>query len=96
MKNLALRNNVDILFDSIEKSKENKVLLDFKDIQFMSRSFAQQYILRKKTCKKEVEERNIEENVANMFKIVKNQKMKSHFLARDFEIIEVTSISAQQ
>ena len=92
MKNLALRNNADILFDSIEKSKEKKVVLDFKDIQFMSRSFAQQYLLRKKRCDKEIKEINIKEDVANMFEIVKNQKTKSQFHAKDFEIIEVTSV----
>ena len=92
MKNLALRSNADMLFDSIDKSKEKKIILDFRDIQFMSRSFAQQYLLRKKKSNKEVEERNIEENITTMFEIVKNQKTKSQFRAKDFEVIEVTSI----
>lgn len=91
MKNLALRSNADVLFDSVKKSKEDKVILDFQDIKFMSRSFCQQYLLRKKECKKKIEEINIADDVAKMFDTVKNQRSESQFNAKDFEIIEVPS-----
>ena len=52
MKTLALRSNADLLFDSIEKSKQKQVIVDFSNIEFMSRSFAQQYLMRKKNHRK--------------------------------------------
>lgn len=89
MKMLALRSNADFLFDSIDKSKEKKIILDFSEIQFMSRSFAQQYFLRKKQSSKKVTEINVPKNIAKMFDLVKKSRVSAEFKAKDFEIIEV-------
>ena len=91
MKTLALRSNADLLFDSIEKSKQKQISVDFSDIEFMSRSFAQQYLMRKKNSSKKVIEKNIPKDVAKMFALVKKPRAPTAFKAKDFEIIEVSA-----
>lgn len=94
MENLALRINADMLFDAIEKSKEDTIKIDFKGIKTMSRSFAQQYLTRKNSCKKKVIEINVSEDVSRMFDLVK--KKKDHavkFKAEEFERFEVPAIA---
>ena len=92
MKTLALRNNADLLFDSIDKSKERDVVVYFSDIKFMSRSFAQQYCLRKKQSSKTVKKVNVPKEVDKMFCLVKKPRAQPVFKAKDFEVIEVTSV----
>ena len=92
LKNLSLRYNADLIFDSIDKSKEKEIVLDFSDINFMSRSFAQQYLLRKKKSSKKVIEKNAPQVVTKMFDVVKKQKTKSSFKAEDFTLIEVPPV----
>lgn len=94
MKNLSLRYNANLLFDSIDKGKEQEVVLDFKNITFMSRSFAQQYLSRKKASPKKIVENNIPEVVAKMFNVVKKQKTVSIFKAKDFQVIEIPPVRA--
>jgi len=77
LKNLSLRYNANLLFDSIDKSKEQEIVIDFKNIQFMSRSFAQQYLMRKKQSTKKIVAKNVPEVVAKMFMVVKKQKTES-------------------
>ena len=89
MKNLSLRYNANLLFDSIDKSKEQEIVLDFSKITFMSRSFAQQYLMRKKQSPKQIVEKNVPEVVAKMFMVVKKQKSESVFKAKDFQVIEI-------
>ncbi len=91
MKTLALRSNADLLFDSIEKSKQKQVIVDFSNIDFMSRSFAQQYIMRKKRSLKKIIEKNIPEDVGKMFALVKKPKAPTAFKAKEFEVIEVSA-----
>lgn len=91
MKIGALRSNADLLFDSIDKSKQKNVIVDFSGIEFMSRSFAHQYIMRKKASAKKVTEKNIPQDVAKMFALVKKPRMQTAYKAKDFEVIEVTS-----
>lgn len=91
MKTLALRGNADLLFDSIDKSKQKQISVDFSDIDFMSRSFAQQYLMRKKKIIKKVTEKNVPEDVAKMFALVKKPRAPTAFKAKDFEVIEVNA-----
>jgi hypothetical protein len=60
---LALRASADRLFDSIEDSAKKEFLVDFSGVESMTRSFAHQYMLRKKQCPKKVSEANMVENV---------------------------------
>ena len=49
-KKLGMRTTAMKLFQDLEN--ETEVILDFKDIEFMSRSFAQEYVFQKYNSKK--------------------------------------------
>jgi hypothetical protein len=71
--NLMLRAVADDFFDKLEAIPAQNIVLDFKGVQSISRSFAHQYILRRMKSSKNVEEANVVENVQHMFKIVERQ-----------------------
>lgn len=71
-QDLALRHNANILFDKIESHSENPVIVDFSDVRTMTRSFAQEYLLRKAKSSKTVEEINMSKNIVRMFKVAEN------------------------
>lgn len=60
------------LFKEINKISDNDIILDFKGIDFMSISFAQEYISQKKECTKNVTEKNLLKQDAELIKISKN------------------------
>lgn len=92
-KNLALRSNANAVFDAIEKAKDKEIVVDFTNINSMSRSFAQQYLMRKAACRKKIIETNISDDVAKMFDLVKSKRDNSiTYKAKDFEVIEVKSV----
>ncbi len=76
-KNLTLRESADKVFDYVETLKENKIIMDFSRIEFVSRSFTDEYLERKQKTIKSVEERNLHMNVKRMFEIV-NISRKKH------------------
>ena len=43
-KDLTLRESADRLFEVLNSSKENKIIIDFSKIEFMSRAFADEYL----------------------------------------------------
>lgn|SRR3989344_2730968 len=90
-KTLALRNNADKLFDAIEKMKEKEIVVDFKGITMMSRSFAHQYLLRKSKIKKQVREVFISTDVQKMFTLVEHPKKVKFFEPKKFEVIELSA-----
>jgi hypothetical protein len=71
--NIFTRNTISSFIDKVEKSKENELVLDFKEIDFISRSCADEYIKRKKESKKIFIEANMSKDVCSMFKLVENQ-----------------------
>lgn len=72
--NLAFRKSINDIFDSVEMSPENKIIFDFENVRTMSRSFAHQYLLRKKLSKKSISNINISEHVKKMFEVVERNK----------------------
>jgi len=60
-------------FDFVNRSSEKNIILDFKDIYFISRSCADEYIKLKLNSKKELFEENLSEEVKQMFNIAKLQ-----------------------
>ncbi|MGH9923607.1 MAG: STAS-like domain-containing protein [Nitrososphaerales archaeon] len=69
---LALRTVADDLFDWLESLPADRITLDFTGIRSISRSFAHQYVSRKKTSTKQINEINLPDNVAKMFWIVEH------------------------
>ena len=89
-ENLALRDLATEFFDKIDSMKEKEVIIDFKKVRSISRSFAQEYLLRKKESKKKIIEANVPENVKKMFEII-NQQQKTTPLI-DLKTIKAISV----
>lgn len=86
---LATRNGCDKLFDSLECSPDMNIILDFSEVSSISRSFAHQYFLRKRSSKKSVSEVNVPAVVRKMMNFVQkgstrrqmeNSKVKSKII----------------
>lgn len=48
----------------------SKITIDFENVEFISRSFAQEYLNQKFNAKCEIEEINVHDEVKNMFNVV--------------------------
>lgn len=75
-ENLAIRNTADYLFKKINTQKSEKVILDFKGIKSISRSFAQEYLQNKNTVSKIVCEKNMPKNIKEIFSAIEIDKPK--------------------
>lgn len=53
-----------------EAEGHDKVILNFENIEFMSRSFAQEYVFQKYNSKSKVTEVNMNENIEELLKLV--------------------------
>ncbi|MFQ5406359.1 MAG: hypothetical protein ACE5DI_04345 [Candidatus Micrarchaeia archaeon] len=82
---LALRASANRFFDYLESLPENQLVVDFQQVQTISRSFAHQYLLRKKKSPKRVSETNVPESVEKMFEVVQASSSKR-------KIIDLTAI----
>ena len=69
-EDLAFRHNVDDLFRALHQSNFTEFLIDFSKIESISRSFAHQYLTKKKQSKLQIIERNIPLNIQQMFDYV--------------------------
>lgn len=67
-KKLGLGTTAMKLFQDLEGQSE--VILDFKDIEFMSRSFAQEYVFQKHNSSVHIIESNMSEFVRGLLDIV--------------------------
>lgn len=61
------------LFKYINNLKEEGIYLDFKDIEFMSLSFTQEYVYQKNKSLKKIKEQNLSKEVEPMLKLVENR-----------------------
>ena len=69
---LALRNLANSFFDWLEDLPNDNVVVDFADVRSISRSFAHEYVKRKKSSAKSISEVRVPVNVTNMLKIIEN------------------------
>ncbi|WP_295589387.1 STAS-like domain-containing protein [uncultured Methanobrevibacter sp.] len=67
-KKLGMRTTAKKLFQDLEN--ETEAILDFKDIEFMSRSFAQEYVFQKHNSKVRIIESNMSEFVKGLLEVV--------------------------
>lgn len=68
--NLGMTSSAKHLFNFINNSTFSIFTIDFTDVDFMGRAFAQEYLSQKKHTRKIVTEVNQPENVWRMFKVV--------------------------
>ncbi len=88
--NLVLRDNAVSLFDMVDSSPKCSFEMDFKDVQSISRSFADEYTKRKESSNKRIMERNVPSNVSKMFEIVTRNSKSKRFV--DLDNAELISI----
>ena len=67
-KKLGMRTTAKKLFDDIQYEKE--VILNFENVEFMSRSFAQEYVFQKHNSNVEITEANMNDFVKGLLNIV--------------------------
>jgi len=75
--NIITRNSIFDFFTDLEDLKENKIVLDFKDITFISRSCADEYLKQRKISNKAIVEENRSEDVCKMFALIDRQYKKA-------------------
>ncbi len=66
---LGPRNKIETLFNNIDKNS-SKVIMDFEGIEFMGRSFAQEYLNQKHISTFEIIEVNLSEDIKEMFNMI--------------------------
>lgn len=66
---LGSRQKIEKLFKNIDETV-SKVIMNFEGVEFMGRSFAQEYLNRKHIASFEVIEKNMPEDIEKMFKII--------------------------
>lgn len=71
--NILTRNSIKLFFDVLKKSKNKNFEINFSDIEFISRSCADEYLKLKETSKKKLVESNMSDSVYNMFLNIKRQ-----------------------
>lgn len=68
-KDLGQRSKIEELFKNIN-SNINRVTMDFANVEFMGRSFAQEYLNQKHFASFEVVEKNVPPDIEKMFDII--------------------------
>lgn len=66
---LGSRQKIEELYKSISDDV-SKVIMNFEGIEFMGRSFAQEYLNRKHVASFEVSEKNMPDDIEKMFEII--------------------------
>lgn len=69
-KNLLFRGSADELFNQIDNSDMSEIIIDFRQIQSITRSFAQQYLKNKEQSKKKILDVNIAPTIKKMFELI--------------------------
>lgn len=87
---LALRDSAREFFEFVESLPSTEVVLDFKDVRSISRSFAHEFICRKRISQKKVKEVNVPPNVRKMFAVVEIPQEKR--LTFNTRMIKVVSL----
>ncbi len=77
---LGFRDSAMDLFHMINNLSSDTVEIDFTGVEFMSRSFAHEYIQQEKKSEKKILESNIPENVDIMFRAVRRSIKNPHKL----------------
>ena len=73
---LGLKTSAKKLFNKLNKNAE-EVILDFTGIEYMSRSFTQEYVFQKRNFKGHITEINMSDMVENMYNVVNDNFCKS-------------------
>lgn len=81
--NIFTRSKISSFFEKINRLKEDKIMIDFKDIEFISRSCADEYLKLKSKSNKTLVEINMSNEINSMFNLVKHQQKNISFCPED-------------
>lgn len=73
-RNLAFRNSARNLFDLINNSNFDEIILNFQDVELISRSFAHEILVNLRETEKKVIIESIPPEVQRMIDLVKSHK----------------------
>ena len=73
---LALRNSAEYLFKVIDRLSDDRITVDFTGVKSITRSFADEYLNRKKSSKKMIIEINVSDVVTQMFDVIEKKPSK--------------------
>lgn len=74
-KKLGMRSTAKRLFDDLNKESSD-VTLNFENIRFISRSFAQEYVCQKRMSKLNINEENMSEFVKNILTVAEEEYLE--------------------
>jgi len=78
-KNLLLRDSANELFNYINEIKTPKIIVNFNNIQSITRAFTHQYLLNKKSSNKNIIDVNISPHVKKMFELIERSDKNFNF-----------------
>ena len=77
--NIFTRRTISAFFEKVNLQKEKEIVFDFKGIEFISRSCADEYLKQKEESNKKIVEANMSQEVCSMFNAVQSQYEKKGF-----------------
>jgi CRISPR/Cas system CSM-associated protein Csm4 (group 5 of RAMP superfamily) len=89
---LFLRQTAVNFFKKINKLKDSEIIIDFKGIQFMSRSFAHEYLQQTAKSKKNIKELNVPTDIKKMLNYVQHAQAKP-IIITSREKVEIVALS---
>ena len=83
---LGSRNKIEESYKNID-SNVSKVVMNFKGVEFMGRSFAQEYLNQKHSASFEVVEVNVPDDVQKLFNVILKLKTRVFFLFEEQSLL---------
>lgn len=68
--NLTIRGGAKVFFDYIENIPGDEILINFEGSKFISRSFAQEYVIQKRLIDKKIDEVEVPPQIESILKLV--------------------------
>jgi hypothetical protein len=65
--------------DKVESLRCPDIVIDFCEVETITRSFAHEYVTRKERSFLRINEVNVPDNVGRMFKVIQNSEKKPRF-----------------
>lgn len=96
-KFLMYRSSVAPFFRKISLLESDRVIVDFSGVEFMSRSFADEYLVAKTQSKKRIRDQNVPEEVRRMLSGVSNMMTPARHLtaiSSDREVFRVGPVKS--
>jgi hypothetical protein len=87
---LAFRDIAASFMDKVESQRDRDVIIDFRDVESITRSFAHEYVNRRDITSKNIVEVNVPPAVTRMFAVINNSEKRPRF--DDLKNAELLSI----